>query len=122
MVVVASAEAAPDRVHREIDLNVNLQRLRDLYSIFTYALSKETNQGCIPFIRSQWTALWHTLQGVPIPYELKFTSDEDIKQISTYIHLILKFLDDLLSDGILVHEKRLSTALRGQDAQSNDKV
>lgn len=120
--VAGTTETAPNRLRQEIVLKINLTRLRDLYSIFIFALSKEINQGCIPYIRSQWTTLWYILKGVPISCNLGYTSDEDITQISTYIHFILQFLDDLLSDDIVEHESRLSSLLRGECAQSSNKV
>lgn len=115
-------DEAASRIRLEVDLNVNLQRLKDLYPTFTYALSKEANYGCIPLIRAQWTALWHQLQPIPIPFDMTGVSDKDIAQILAYIHFILQFFNDLLSDGLLKHEKQTSKALKVERTESNDKV
>lgn len=117
-----TAEESSNRFRQEMDFNINLRRLNDLYSIFAFAFFKEVNQGCISYVRSQWTTLWYKLQEVQLSCDLEYIFDEDITEISMYITFILQFLDDLLSDDIVKHESKLSTLLRGKDAQPSDKV
>ena len=92
-----------NRILLVVDFQIYVQLLKDLYSVFTHALSKASNADCVALIRAQFATLGIKLRQLPVSHGLDYVNDIVLQQLLDSLNRMLQRLNTVISDSILRH-------------------
>ena len=111
--VASSQTYSNSRVDTEIDLQANLQLLRDIHGFLTSSLSAVGSDGCKPLIQGKLVTLGLTLgQLSPTLHEINDIKYEVLEQLDSSLRMALHNLNAIITDKIsaIIEEHNVSWA------------